>query len=241
MTYSNPREPHARALEDYFAGDTNATLVLHSSVGEHEEFPVSVFFREPEAFFEFERAALELCRGRVLDVGAGTGVHSLYLQGLGHDVCAVELLPEAVEIMRTRGVRNVYAMDIADFESEPFDTILMLMNGIGIFGTLDGFDRFLLDAPRLLKRDGQIVLDSGPANVTGESDDPAVVISFPEDGGYPGEAWIALEYRGEIGRPFRELYADPDTLIEHAVATGWNCEIVFHDSLGGYVARLTRA
>jgi SAM-dependent methyltransferase len=240
MKYSDPREPHARALRDYFAGDLNATLVLHSSAGEHEEIPVSVFFRGPEDFFPFERAALELCRGRVLDVGAGTGVHTLYLQELGYDVCAVELLPEAAEIMRARGARDVHTKDIADLKSSPFDTILLLMNGIGIFGTLDGLDRFLLDSPRLLKPDGQIILDSGPANITGDPDNPAVAISFPDGGGYPGETWIALEYRGEIGPPFRELYADPDTLVEHAVATGWNCEIVFHDSLSGFVARLTR-
>ncbi|KPK60211.1 MAG: hypothetical protein AMS21_09590 [Gemmatimonas sp. SG8_38_2] len=239
MTYSDPRKPHARALQDYFAGDKDATIILHSSAGEHEEIRVGVFFREPDGFFAFELAALELCRGRVLDVGAGTGVHSLYLQEMGHEVCAVELLPEAAEIMRARGVRNVHAKDILDFTAEPFDTILMMMNGIGILGTLDGLDRFLRDVPRLLKPDGQIILDSGPANVTGDSDNPAVAITFPDDGGYPGEAWIALEYRGQIGPPFRELYADPDTLIEHAAATGWNCEIVFHDDLGGYVARLT--
>jgi SAM-dependent methyltransferase len=237
--YSDPREPHARALQDYFAGDTSATLILHSSAGEREEIPVSVFFREPERFFAFERAALDLCRGRVLDVGAGTGVHSLYLQELGHEVCAVELLPEAAEIMLKRGVREVHAMDIADFSPEPFDTILLLMNGIGIFGTLDGLDRFFIEARRLLKPDGQIILDSGPANVSGDPDNPAVSVAFPNGGGYPGETWIALEYRGEVGPPFRELYADPDTLMEHAVAAGWNCEIVFHDSLGGYVARLT--
>ena len=83
VTYSYPREPHARALRDFFEGDRDASIIVHSSLGEHEELPVAVFFRAPEGFFSFERAAMPLCRGRVLDVGAGTGVHTLYLQDQG--------------------------------------------------------------------------------------------------------------------------------------------------------------
>jgi SAM-dependent methyltransferase len=240
MSYSDPREPHARALRDYFDGDTDATLVLHSSLGEHEEFPVSVFFREPEEFFAFERAALALSRGRVLDVGAGTGVHALYLQTRGQDVCAIDVLPEAVAIMQARGVHDARLADIWTFDAGPFDTILMMMNGIGVLGTLQGLNRFLEDVPRLLKRGGQVLLDSGPGRVVGDSGEPAVELPLGDQGGYYGEAWIELEYRGEKGPPFRELYADSDTLARHAEAAGWECEIVFRDELGGYVARLTR-
>lgn len=71
MNYSDPRAPHGAALRDYFGGLTDAKLTLRSSLGEHEEIPVSVFFRGAEDYFPFERAALARCRGRVLDVGAG--------------------------------------------------------------------------------------------------------------------------------------------------------------------------
>ncbi len=240
MVYSDPRQPHARALRDYFEGDTSATIVLHSSLGEHDEIPIAVFFRGPDEFFSFDRAALELCRGRVLDVGAGTGVHSLYLQERGFEVCAIDVLAEAVEIMRCRGVRDARLSDIAEYDSGRFDTILMMMNGTGILGTLEGLDRFLRDVPRLLAGGGQILVDSGPARVVGASAEPAVEVAVREDGTYPGEAWIALEYKGETGPPFRELYVDAETLREHAVAAGFDCEIVFWDEMGGYVARLTR-
>ena len=106
VAYADPRGPHGRALRDFFAGEREASLVVHSSLGEHEELPVAVFFRAPEDFFLFERAALLECRGRVLDVGAGTGVHALYLQDQGFEVCAIDVLPEAVEIMRSAGVRG---------------------------------------------------------------------------------------------------------------------------------------
>ena len=113
--------PYGRALHDYFAGDTEATIVVFSDFGEQDEMPVSIFFREPSAFFPFEEAALERCRGRALDIGAGTGVHSLPLQERGFDVCAVEIVPEAVEIIRARGVRNVFAGDMFELKSAPAD------------------------------------------------------------------------------------------------------------------------
>lgn len=241
MTYSHPLEPHARALRDFIGGETDARIVVRSSLGEDEELPVAVFFRAPEDFFAFERAALPLCRGRVLDIGAGTGIHTLYLQDQGFEVCAIDVLAEAVEIMRAAGVRDARQADVWEFEEEPFDTILMMMNGIGILGTLQGLDRFLGQVPRLLKPGGQILLDSGPARVVGESGDAAAEVAIGSGEAYHGEAWITLEYKGRIGEPFRELYADSETLTKHADDAGFRCEIVFRDELGGYVARLTRA
>jgi SAM-dependent methyltransferase len=238
MVYTDPREPHGRAIRDYFDGDEDARLIVHSSLGEHDELPVSVFFRGAAEFFPFERAALALCRGRVLDVGAGTGVHALYLQNRGQDVCAIDVLPDAIDIMRERGVRDVRLARIDEIEDERFDTVLMMMNGIGILGTLEGLDRFLSDASRLLEPGGQILLDSGPGRLVGEAGDAAIAVPV-DDSGYPGEAWIELEYRGEKGPPFRELYADSETLCEAARANGWVCEIVFRDGHGGYVARLS--
>jgi SAM-dependent methyltransferase len=239
MKSDDPRAPHARAIRDYFAGDREACLIIHTSLGEHDELPVSVFFRRPEEFYPFERAALALCRGRVLDVGAGTGVHALYLQNRGHDVCAIDVLPEAIEIMRERGVQDARLAGVGEIDGEKFDTVLMMMNGIGILGTLEGLDRFLADAPGLLGTDGQVLLDSGPGRLVGDATEAAVAITVDPDT-YPGEAWIELEYKGERGPPFRELYADSETLCEHARAAGWVCEIVFRDGHGGYVARLTR-
>jgi SAM-dependent methyltransferase len=239
VTYTDSLGPHARALRDYFDGETDATIVLHSSLGETDEIPVSVFFRGPDDFFSFDRAALQRCRGRILDLGAGTGVHSLYLQDHGFEVCAVDVLADAVEIMRRRGVRDARLGDVTELDLGRFDTILMMMNGTGILGTLKGLDRFLCDVPRLMAEGGQILVDSGPARVVGGLEEPAVEVTLDEDA-YPGEAWITLAYKGKEGRPFRELYVDAETLAEHAEANGFECEIVFWDEMGGYVARLTR-
>ena len=232
--------PYGRALRDYHAGAVDAVITVHSDLGEHEEMSVSIFFREGEGLFPFERVALDLCRGTVLDLGAGVGVHALALQDRGLEVQAIEIVPEAVEIMRARGVRQVIEGDGREYAGEPVDTIIMLMNGVGPLGTLAGLDAFLKRAAAFLRPGGQILLDSGAVERRTE-DAEAPSIAWPEaPSAYPGEAWVRLEYQGELGDPFRELYADGKTLTAHARRAGWNTETVFQSEGGSYVARLTR-
>ncbi|HEU5260092.1 MAG TPA: class I SAM-dependent methyltransferase [Gemmatimonadales bacterium] len=95
---------HGRSLWDYFMGDTAAPMVLHSDLGEHDKLAVAGWFRDLTG--PSDRAAVELARGRVLDAGAGTGLHTLALQKRGLSVCAIDFVPEAVAIMRRRGVRD---------------------------------------------------------------------------------------------------------------------------------------
>ncbi len=234
-----PLAPYGAALADYAAGDERATILLRSSLGERDELPVSVFFREPDGFFPFESAALEHCEGQVLDVGAGAGVHSLLLQARGFEVTAVDVVPEAVEVMKTRGVDDARLADVFTLDSGSFDTVLMLMNGIGPAGTLDGIERLLNQLDRRLRPGGQILVDSGPPQAKGEPPDPHLV-SWPGDQpAYRGEAWVSLEYKGMRGDLFRELYVDDASFRERAGRAGWRFEVLFWEN-ASYVARLTR-
>ena len=235
----SPLTPHTRALSAFHAGDQTATLTVRSSLGELDEMPAALFFREGADLFPFEVYALELCRGRTLDVGAGTGVHSLELQVRGFDVTAIEIQPELVDIQRDRGVRRRICADFTGWAEDRFDTVLMLMNGIGPVGTLSGLDRYLEHAHGLVAPGGQILVDSGEAIVVGRVAPEDAVHWPPTEAGYVGEAWIELEYRGERGPPFRELYADMLTLGAHAERASWTCDIVFEGESGGYLARLT--
>jgi SAM-dependent methyltransferase len=233
----NALNPYARALSDYFEGERSVTITLHSSLGEHDALPMSLFFRRPRDFFDFEIAALDHCYGRILDAGAGTGVHALELQKRGLDVTAVDITAEAVEIMRKRGVVDARHADMFELNGgERFDTVLMMMNGTGPMETLDGLDRFLDRAPRLLNPGGRVVLDSSEVHMV---DPPhhAPHIDWPDEPStYVGESWIRLEYAGELGPPFRELYIDHATLEGHAERAGWRCEIVFHEENGAFTA-----
>jgi len=234
----SPLQPYALALRDYAAGDLEAKLMLHSSLGEYDEMPLSWFFRGPDEFFPFDTAALELCSGRVLDAGAGTGVHALALQERGLEVVAIDALPEAVEVMKVRGVKDARIGDMFDVGSDQFDTILMLMNGIGPVGRLSELNRFLDRAGGMLKRGGKILVDSGEAEYQTPPPEAPVPGWPPEKPAFAGDAWIQLAYRGEWGEPFRELYLDASTLRHYVERKGWNCQLVFQDDDTSYLARL---
>src|SRR5690606_15317368 len=148
------------ALHDYFHREMTEPLWLHNSYGDREEMPVDVFFREPDEFPELEDLALAFCDGRVLDVGAGAGSHALYLQMQGLNVTALELSPQACVVMCGRGVRHVVQGDYFKFQSGRFDTLLFMMNGIGIAGTVDGLKTVLHHAKTLLSIGGQLLFDS---------------------------------------------------------------------------------
>jgi SAM-dependent methyltransferase len=216
-------------------------LRLKSSRNEDEEIPIAVFFRGPDALFPWEDHALDLCRGRVLDAGAGTGVHSVALQERGFEVTAVEIVPQALEILRRRDIRNVVAGDMFALDLGEFDTVLMLMNGIGPVGTLSGLDRFLEDVAALVAPGGQILVDSAsPVVHEGEVRPASGAWPPPTEDDYPGEAWIELTYESAVGAPFRELYVDWETLASRAERAGWTPTVAYGDAEGHYLARLTR-
>jgi len=221
--------PHGAALRDFLAGSLDAEVIVRAEDGEEERTPARVFFRGPGEFSALDEAALDLCRGRVLDVGAGAGCHSLVLQARGLCVTALDVSPEAVEVMRRRGVRDVCCGDVFTFAGARFDTLLILMNGIGLVGTIHGLDRFLGGVPRLLADGGQILLDSfdpGPP-------DP----ERPHR--YAGEMRFQLEYQGVRGAFYDFLVLDFETLRRRAGGAGWRCETIWQEDEGHYLARLT--
>jgi len=236
---SAPWKAHGIALLDYFHGEHSAEVAVHGDDGETEMVPAQVFFRGPADFSALEEAALGLCRGRVLDAGAGAGCHTLALQEDGLSVCAIDIAPEAVEVMRRRGVEDARCADIFTFQEKPFDTILLMMNGIGVVGDLAGLDRFLEEVRRLLKPDGQILLDSYDPAWEEEGREGASAGAGVFGQRYIGEMQFRLEYKGKKGPPLAWLFLDPALLAEHAMKSGFSCEVMWQEAEGHYLARLT--
>jgi SAM-dependent methyltransferase len=175
----------------------------------------------------------------VLDVGAGSGGHSLELQARGFDVTAIEVLPQLSKILRQRGVSQVRTATWMDLDAGTFDTVLMLMNGLGLTETIDGLDRFFLQAPRLLRPGGQVVADSTDVRVRMDTNARKTGALRRSDGRYLGELHFQLEFEGLKGPPFGQLYVDPVTLRRHAEAAGWICEMIRPpDEMGHYLVRL---
>lgn len=224
---------YGKALSDYYNNEETPTLWLHNSYDEPEEMPIDVFFREEEDMPNLEIKALSLCKGKILDIGAGVGSHALLLDKKGFDVTALDISPLAVNIMTTRGVKNAIQGDFF-LVTEKYDTLLFLMNGIGITSTIYGFETFLQQAKLLLKPKGQIIFDS--SDISYLYDD----IAMPKDK-YFGEVSYAYEYKGEKGNWFNWLYLDPKKLQELCKQHGWLCKIIEVDENDQYLARLTLA
>jgi SAM-dependent methyltransferase len=232
--------PHDRALWDAYCGDTSATMLVRREDGLEAELGMDVFFRDAAEFSAIEVRALELCKGKVLDAGAGAGTHSLELQKRGYQVLSIDIAPSAVEIMKARGVKDARCLNVFDLDLTGFDTMLLMMHGIGLVETLDGLDRFLLHARKLLKPDGILVFDSLDVQCTREP----IHLKYQEEkrksGQYVGEVCSRFEYKGLVGEYFNWLHVDPETLKLHASKTGWDTSIVLQKEDGDYLACLSQ-
>ena len=222
---------YGNALLDYHETSKADILWLHNSYGEPEEMPIDIFFRNEEDMPEIELKAISLCKGKVLDVGAGVGSHALLLDKKKIDVTAIDISPIAVQIMQERGVRNPQLQDFFQVK-EKYDTLLFMMNGIGLTGTLQGFEDFLKSAKKILNPKGQLLFDS--SDISYLYDD----MPMPTHQ-YFGEISFCYEYKNQKGNWFNWLYIDPTTLQRLSKQYGWNCKILYVDEQDQYLAQLT--
>jgi len=232
-------KPYGLALLDYHKGNQDATLAIYRDDGWKDELPVKTFFRGAEEY-ELERIALGICRGHVLDVGAGTGLHSLFLQDKGLSVCAIDILPEAVQIMRDKGVVDVRQADILSFKNEKFDTVLMMGHGIGVVEDINGLIQFLNRVIGLLNRNGQVLLTSLDVQATDNPTHLRYQEQNLENSRYSGEIRMRFKYKNNEGPPFGWLHVDPETLNDYSSRVGLKCNVVRQQDDGNYLACLAQ-
>lgn len=222
-----------QALFDYHqANQQNFGLWIHNKYGEKEEMPVEAYFREEDDMPDLEWLALNECRGTVLDIGAGAGSHALLLQERGYDVTALEISPLAAAVMRERGVKSVVETDIYKYGDAKYDTLLLLMNGIGLAGTVEGLKTLLDHLKELLHKGGQILFDSSDIAYLYEG-------NLPEGSEYYGELWYQYEYHGRKTDWFKWLYIDEFSLQKIVNELGYQMEVLLEDEYGQYLVRLT--
>lgn len=220
-----------QALLDYHYHKLTSRLWLHNNYGPPEDMPVDVFFRSEHDMPELELIALNLSHGKILDIGAGVGSHALALQNRGADVTALEISAAACGIMWDRGVQKIINADILTFSTGTYDTLLLLMNGIGLAGTLSGLAGFLAKAKTLLNPGGSLLFDS--SNISYLYDD----IELPREK-YYGEISFRYEYKGQFGEWFNWLYIDADLLKTISEREGWEMELLFDDGMDQFLVRL---
>ncbi|MEG1729727.1 MAG: class I SAM-dependent methyltransferase [Bacteroidaceae bacterium] len=237
-TLSPAKDPMGAAIADYFHTHNAAKLRVFSPQFEEDEMPVTTLFRPFEKMPSLERKALEMAEGKILDVGAGSGCHALALQEKGKDVLAIDISPQSVHVMSKRGVRQVRCANFFDETmTEQFDTLLMLMNGIGMVGTVAELPNFFARLQRLLKPNGQLLTDSTDLRYLFENEDGSFDIDLTSN--YYGEQEFQMQYRKIKGDTFPWLYIDFETLSLYAAANGFNTELIEQGSHYEYLARIT--
>ena len=224
-----------KALLDFQNGNYTEDIITISSVSGIDIMSLPYLFRSYNEMPPIEKIALDLCKGNVLDVGCGSGNHSLYLQQKNYKVKAIDISKGAIEVCNSRGIKNSELKNINHLKNEKFHTILLLMNGIGISGKLNNLTSFLDHLKSLLFSDGQILLDSSNVVYIFEKEEEY----YEKNKNYFGEVSYIMEYKNKKSDTFDWLFVDFETLKKYAHKTGLKCELIIEGEHNDYMARLT--
>jgi len=227
-----------KAILDYQTNNQPEDIITETSISEADPMSVAYLFRSFEQMPKLEQKALQLTRGKVLDIGCGAGSHSLYLQeNTACEVFAVDISPNAIQACQLRGIQNARALNVLELESEQYDTLLLLMNGAGMCGRLKNISAFLQKLKSLLAPGGQILLDSSDIIYMFDEDEDGGKW-IPSNEAYYGEVVFNISYKGEHEKPFDWMYIDYNTLQNAAHANGLQCALVLEGEHYDYLAKL---
>ncbi|MFQ3349318.1 MAG: SAM-dependent methyltransferase [Candidatus Arcticimaribacter sp.] len=225
-----------KALKTYFLDPENQNITTWTNLTDEDDVPLSYFFRDFKKMPSIEKKALELARGKILDVGCGTGSHSLYLQNLcNHNVTSLDVSEGAIYVAEKRGVKKTKHISIWDFEETGFDTILLLMNGMGIGKTIAELPKLLKHLKKLIATEGKILVDSSDLIYLFDEEDIAL---WKKDKTYYGEVDFGIRFQGK-SEEFPWLYIDPKTLEEVSKSCGFQFKIIGQGENFDFLAQLS--
>jgi len=226
-----------KAILDFQTNNSPENIITETDISEADEMDVAYLFRSYKEMPNLEKKALQLAKGKILDVGCGAGSHSLYLQNEKNlAVTSIDISKNAIKACQLRGLKNAKVQNILELENEKFDTILLLMNGTGIFGTLAETSDYLLKLKSLLAPNGQILIDSSDIIYMFDEDEDGS--KWIPDAGYYGELTFTISYKNQTEESFPWLYLDYNTLQNAAFANGLQCELIEEGKHFDYLAQL---
>lgn len=220
-----------KAILDFQTNNSPKDIITETNISDADEMSVAYLFRNYNEMPKLEQKALQLTKGKVLDVGCGAGSHSLYLQEKGFEVTSIDISENAIKACQLRGLKNAKTQNILELENEKFDTILLLMNGTGIFQTISESSKYFQKLKSLLNPNGQILIDSSD-----------IIYMFDEDevptDNYYGELTFTISYKNKTENPFPWLYLDYTLLEKLATENGFQCELIENGEHYDYLAKL---
>lgn len=235
-------ELYAQAMLDHWLGKKVA-FEFEREDGHRSRSKMEGYFAPYGEWPRIEREAMKEVRGRVLDVGAGPGRHSLYLQRRGFDVVAVDPSPTQCALARIRGVRQVYQASVKRLPRGlgTFGTVLMLGNNLGLAGDVPGMRSYLRELREITRKGSRLIGSSRIPGTWIEHHLPYVKRNIAR-GRPPGLLTLRARYKGLVGDRFDLLILSPDDLAKLAHDTGWELSRVILSDYGDaeYVAVMNR-
>ncbi len=223
------------AMLDYHYGRQQEDITSYSSIAGKDKLPLKHLFRSFDEMPKLEQLALKRTKGKTLDVGCGSGIHTLYLQQQNIAVEAIDISKGAVEVCKLRGIKNARCISLYKLKEKKYDTILLLMNGIGLCGKLSKLPALLEHLKSLLNENGVILTDSSDLSYMLE--DRSYYLEKSE--AYYGEVTFQLFYKELESKPFDWVYIDFETLKEQAELMGLQCTLIKKGRHFDYLAELT--
>ncbi len=230
------KDVFGRAILDYQLGYYTEDIITSTSISDEDILPISYLFRDFNEMPILEQKALKMATGSILDIGCGAGSHSLYLQEKGLTVKSIDISEGAIETCNLRGLKNAHRLNVYD-ETQTFDTLLLLMNGSGIFESLEQAPQQLHKLAKLLNEGGQILIDSSDIKYMYEDDDGGFWVDANSN--YYGELVYHVSYKGETNS-FSWMYIDFENLKTACLMAGLNCELILEGDHFDFLARITK-
>lgn len=227
-------DPLGQAALDFIRTGKDRDIIVESDLCEDDVLSSAYLFRTYDEMPAFEQIALDRASGKILDVGAGAGCHSRELKRRGMDVRAIDTSVGGVECMLKDGI-DARLIDFFEVKNESYDTLLFLMNGIGIGGYLETLSRTLLHAKTLLAPGGKILCDSTDLKYLYEDEDGSYWMDL--NANYYGEISFNMRYDEHASGWFNWLYVDFESLKQRAEACGFRIELL-HEEENQYLAEL---
>lgn len=197
-----------------------------------------MYFSEFEDWHLVEKEAMEFVKGRVLDIGCGAGRHSLHLQKKGFDVLGIDSSPLAIKICKLRGLKKakVIAIEDVNFKPNSFDTIIMMGNNFGLFGSFKKAKRLLKKFHKMTSTSGLIIASTRDTYKTDNPDHLEYHRRNKEKGRMAGQLRIRLRFRKHVGRWFDYLIVSKKEMEEILEGTGWKIKKFIDSDNSEYVA-----
>ena len=217
------QDAYGHLLYGYFSSKTGQEIVERDDgyISAHDG--PKVYFTEYKDWPPQQRKAMRYARGRILDIGSGAGRHSLYLQAKGLEVTGIDNSPMAIEVCRLRGLRNARVVPISQITPKlgVFDTILMLGNNFGLFGSFQGARRILKKLSRMTSRSGRIIAESNDIYQTENPEHLAYHKHNRDRGRMAGQVRLRVRYRKYATPWFDYLMVSKDEMENILDGTGW--------------------